>query len=70
VICTNCSTEHDRDGELCFRCHIRGIRFSFSGSAVKGRKGWNRTANEWKLEHFGTSDDKELAKRGIERAPS
>jgi hypothetical protein len=69
VICDNCQRDHDREGrDLCFRCHVQGIRFAFKGSAVPGRTGWNRTANEWKQEHFGTTSDKELAKRGIERA--
>lgn len=67
--CSSCGVAHDRDGrDLCFRCHVKGIRFGFQGSASPGRKGWNRTAREWKQEHFGTSDDKELAKRGIVRA--
>ena len=66
--CAQCGREHDRDGGLCFRCHVQGIRFSFSGSAQPGRKGWNRTANDFKLEHFGTTAESELAKRGIVRA--
>lgn len=69
MICSNCGSEHDRDGrDLCFRCHVQGIRFSFHGSAQQGRKGWNRTANEWRMENFGTTSEKELAARGIERA--
>lgn len=69
MICSECGAEHDREGrDVCFRCHVRGIRFGFRGSAQPGRKGWNRTATEWKLENFGTSDDRELAKRGIVKA--
>jgi hypothetical protein len=67
VICESCGSEHERDGDLCFRCHVRGISFGFSGSVSPGRKNWNRTANEWRLEHFGTTDEKELGRRGIER---
>ncbi len=71
MICPTCSSEHDATHrQECVRCHVRGIRFAFKGSAMPGRKGWNRTANEWRLENFGTSDEKELAARGIERAPS
>ena len=67
--CANCGSEHDREGrDLCFRCHVQGIRFAFQSSGGNGRKGWNRTANEWKLENFGTTSDKELAKRGIVRS--
>ena len=69
LTCNSCGAEHDREGRSeCFKCHVQGIRFDFRGSAMPGRKGWNRTANEWKMENFGTSDDRELAKRGIERA--
>ena len=68
--CTDCGAFHDRDADHCFRCHVRGIRFSFKGSAQVGRQGWNKTATDFKLENFGTADDRELAKRGIERAPS
>ena len=68
MICEQCGSEHSRDADLCFRCHVKGIRFGFKGSAMPGRKGWNRTANDWKLENFGTTSDKELAARGIERA--
>lgn len=53
----------------CFKHRVSGVGFSFRGSAVAGRSGWNRTANEWKQEHLGTTNDRELAKRGIERAP-
>lgn len=66
--CSDCGALHDRDADHCFRCHVQGIRFAFKGSVMPGRKGWNRTANEWKMEHLGTTNDKELAKRGIERA--
>ena len=62
-----CSKPVDRQG-LCFRHRVSGVGFAFAGSAQKGRAGWNRTANEWRMEHLGTADEKELAKRGIERA--
>lgn len=64
----DCGREHDRDANECFKCHVSGIRFAFRGSAMPGRKGWNTTADEWRLKNFGTSDERELAKRGIERA--
>ena len=71
MICESCGAEHEREGrDVCFRCHVQGIRFTFKGSAQVGRKGWNKTANDFKLENFGTTSDKELAARGIERAPS
>ena len=66
--CGSCGREHDRDGGLCFACHVKGIRFAFKGSAQPGRRGWNKTANDFKLENFGTTSEKELADRGIVRA--
>ena len=69
MICPSCGTEHDAiHRQECFRCHVRGVSFGFKGSVMPGRQGWNRTASEWKREHLGTDDDRELAKRGIERA--
>jgi|TARA_R110000764_G_scaffold11470_5_gene34415 hypothetical protein len=62
-----CEKSEDRDG-LCFRHRIAGTTFGFRGSAREGRAGWNMTANDWKTENFGTSNDKELAARGIERS--
>jgi len=66
--CTDCGRAHDRDGEQCFRCHCQGIRFGFSGPVRAGKSDWNTTANDYKIEHFGTSDDKKLAERGIVKA--
>ena len=62
-----CEKDEDREG-LCFRHRVLGIGFGFHGSAHHGQAGWNTTANEYRLESFGTSDEKELASRGIERA--
>jgi hypothetical protein len=64
----DCGKEAEPGRDTCFRCRVAGVGFTFKGSAMIGRKGWNRTANEWKQEHLGTTDDRELAKRGIERA--
>lgn len=61
--CTNCSTEHQRDGDLCFRCHVKGISFSLRGGAILGNKGWNTTKGEWLREHVGADSEKQLAKR-------
>jgi len=66
--CTECGREHDRDGEQCFKCHCKGIRFGFSGPVRAGKADWNRTASDYKLENWGTADDKKLAERGIVRA--
>lgn len=62
-----CRKPEDREG-FCFLHRISGTTFGFRGSAREGRKGWNQTAGDWKTENFGTSNDKELAARGIERS--
>ena len=42
--CINCSaglaTENDKARGICFKCHIKGIRFGFT-SVGYGRKSWN-----------------------------
>ena len=67
MIC-DCGREAEEGTDTCFRCRIRSVRFGFQGGALVGRSGWNRTREEHMLEHLGTTDDRELAKRGIERA--
>ena len=63
-----CGKPAEQGRTECFRCRVSGVGFTFKGSARVGRDGWNTTANEWRLENFGTADEKELAKKGIERA--
>ena len=62
-----CGKPAEEGRSECFRCRVACVSFGFKGSAQPGRKGWNRTANEWRLENFGTTSEKELAARGIER---
>ena len=71
MICPDCGVKPVQEGrDTCFHCRVSGVGFGFRGSAKPGRQGWNTTANEWKMENFGTTSDKELAARGIERADS
>ena len=53
-------------GDTCFNCRVSSVGFGFSGGAVQGRNGWNTSKKDWMLEHLGTTDDRELGKRGIE----
>jgi hypothetical protein len=62
-----CDKPVDRGG-LCFRCRVAGVGFGFQSSAAYGRQGWNKTATEYRLENFGTADERELGRRGIVRA--
>ena len=50
------------DGE-CFRCHVRGIAFTYRGGAIEGRGGWNTTEREFLAEHVG-----DIHRDGIEKA--
>lgn len=70
MICQECHRKDSEPGkELCFRCRVAGVGFSFRGGAVIGRGGWNTTRSEWLSEHVGASSEKELAKNpNIERA--
>lgn len=49
----------------CFRHRVATVGFSLRGPAVQGD--FHTTVNDWKLENLGTTSDRELAERGIER---
>lgn len=51
----------------CFRHRIMGVGFAFKGGARAGRASWNRTKTDFMLEHLGTTNEKELAAKGIVR---
>jgi len=51
--------------EECYRHRLLSVGFSLKSPATVGN--FHRTTNDYKLEHFGTTSDKELAARGIER---
>jgi hypothetical protein len=44
--CTNCSkelkSENDLKREICFACHVKGIRFGFVGVEY-GQSSWNNS---------------------------
>jgi hypothetical protein len=52
----------------CFRCRVSSVGFSLRGPAIQGNRGFHTTKREWMEKHLGTSDDRVLAKQGIERA--
>lgn len=63
--CTSCGTTTAPirpDGE-CFRCHVRGIGFTFTGGAFYGRAGFHTTEREFLDTHVG-----DPTRDGIERA--
>jgi hypothetical protein len=63
--CRTCGTGERAirsDGE-CFRCHIRGIGFTFQGGGFYGRENWNKgTVKEFLTNNVAPDRD------GIERA--
>ncbi len=66
-----CSNEaHPKKNGECYKHAVAGIGITFHGGVRPGRTSWNRSKTEWMMEHLGTTDDRELGKRGIERAPS
>lgn len=67
VICKhgNCTNFSEEGKDECYRHRLLSVGFTLRAPAIAGD--FHRTAREWKEEHLGTSDDRELAKRGIER---
>jgi len=61
-----CGKEIAATESECYRCRVASVGFGLKAPAVDGQ--WHRTKREWMLENLGTVDDRELAKRGIERA--
>jgi ribosomal protein L37AE/L43A len=64
--CTTCGrtdTPIRVDGN-CFRCHVRGIGFSFAGGAFYGRDGFHTTEREYIAEHVGEDN---IANGTVER---
>ena len=43
------------DGE-CFRCHVRGIGFTFTGGAFYGKDAFHTTNAEAVAEHLGADN--------------
>jgi hypothetical protein len=52
VSCGNDLTPIRVDGQ-CFRCHVRGIGFTYRGGGGDGRQNWGRTEREFIREHVG-----------------
>jgi hypothetical protein len=61
-----CSNVAEEGKSECFRHRVASVGFGLKAPAVDGQ--WHRTKNEWMQENLGTTDDRELGKRGIERA--
>ncbi len=53
--------------DQCFLCRVRSVGFTMHGPANIGN--FHETKTEWMMDNFGTTSERELAERGIERAP-
>jgi len=47
----------------CYRHRLLSVGFSLKAPATQGQ--FHRTARDYREEHYGTNDERELAKRGI-----
>jgi hypothetical protein len=65
-----CTKTAEHENDICFRHRVLGVGIHLQGSTMNGSGGWNRSKNDYMLENYGTTDDRELGKRGIERAPA
>lgn len=62
-----CAKEAEQDSDICFRHRVLSVGVSWMGGARPGRTSWNQTRSDFMIENLGTTDDRELGKRGIER---
>ena len=61
-----CGKFVEADRDECFRCRVATVGFAMAGPAQ--RHNFHQTKNEWMQENLGTTNERELAARGIERA--
>lgn len=60
-----CSRFAEEGRDECFTHRVRSVGFAFRAPALQGE--FHRTKSEWMQEHLGTTNERELAERGIER---
>jgi hypothetical protein len=61
-----CEKEAHYPHDECYRHRIMSVGLTTKGPA--NTTNFHQTANDWKLENLGTTSDRDLAARGIERA--
>ena len=64
MICTGpgCNRPADEGRTVCFKHHIAGIGFTFTGGGHQGQGAFHQTQREYLSEHMGVSSEKELLK--------
>lgn len=62
-----CSKPAEEGKDICFRHRIASVGVKWHGGARKGRTSWNVSKKDFMLENFGTTNERELAQRGIVR---
>lgn len=63
---TECSNQVEEGKTECYRHRLLSVGFNWK-AAKKGRTSWHQSKTEWMHENFGTHDDRELGRQGIER---
>lgn len=62
----DCARFVESGSDECFHHRVKSVGFALHGPANVGD--FHKTRNDHMREHFGTTDDRELGRRGIERA--
>ena len=62
----SCTSNAEPGKDICYKHKLQGIGFTYKGGARTGRSAWNVSKKEHMQEHLGTTDDRELGRRGIE----
>ena len=62
----DCDKDADYPHDECYRHRIMSVGFSLKAPAVQGD--FHKTADDWRRENMGTTDERELGRQGIERA--
>ena len=56
-----CDKKVDRDG-VCFRHRVASIGVNWVGGAMKGKRAFHRSKQDYLQEHYGVRYDKELSR--------
>jgi hypothetical protein len=64
----DCGNVAETGSDECYRHRLLSVGFSWRGGGGTYRKAFHeRTNAEWMRENLGSADDRDLAKKGIER---
>lgn len=63
-----CTNQAEDNTDECFRHRVLSVGVTWRGGARLGKSSWNVSKNDFMAENFGTTNDRDLGKRGVERA--